>query len=270
MPCGVPPLRDCLSRGEVSVTDSLSAALAALQATPPRIKKTARGQHGNYADLPTVTQALRPKLDKLGLLWTTRPTISADLGFHLVCTLTHIETGEDMVGYYPLGDGNPQQMGSALTYARRYALVTMTGVTPDGDDDDGHAASHAAASQPNRTRTPIPGPDHERLRYGTVERTPEDRPAERSHTITVDRWQDQPAGDFDIGQPEDRPGSIDARQLKDLGIAFTKAGITDRAVRLGMVADLIGRQVLTSKQLSRLEADHVLKALKEAADATQS
>lgn len=250
------------------MADSLAAALAELQATPPRIKKTARGQHGNYADLPTITQALRPRLDKLGLLWQTSLGHADNGLWGVIYSMTHLESGEALRGFWPIEATDPQKRGSEITYARRYALVTVTGVTPDGDDDDGHAASGATV-RPARTRTPIPGPDHERVRYGTVERTPEDRPAERGPDPN-DRWQDQPAGDFDIGQPEDRPGSIDSLQLKDLGIAFTKAGITDRAVRLGMVADLIGRQVLTSKQLSRLEADHVLKALKEAAaDATQ-
>jgi hypothetical protein len=119
--------------------------------------------------------------------------------------------------------------------------------------------------QLQRTATKIPGPGHERLRYGTVVATPDDRPAERSHgpvdNSGDDPWAGQPPGEFDIGQPEDRPGTVDDRQLKQLGIAFTNAGITDRGVRLGMVADMVGRDILTSKQLSRAEAKHVLDAL---------
>jgi hypothetical protein len=124
--------------------------------------------------------------------------------------------------------------------------------------------------QLQRTATKIPGPEHERLRYGTVEATPDDRPAERSHgpvdNSGDDPWSGQPAGDFDIGQPEGRPGSIDSRQLKLMHAAFGKLGIGDRAVRLGMTAEIIGREVLTANQLSRLEADHLLKTLREKAE----
>jgi hypothetical protein len=125
-----------------------------------------------------------------------------------------------------------------------------------GEDDDGMA---------DRTPTKIPGPEHERLRYGTVVRTPDDRPAERATAVdnAGDRWADSPPGPFDIGTPEDRPGSIGAWQLRVLQIAFKDAGIDDRDVRLGMVAEWIGRQVLTAKQLSRLEADHVIQRLQE-------
>ena len=242
------------------MTDSLAAALAELQATPPRIRKRSRGQVGTreitYADLATVMDALRPRLDKLGLLWTTRPTISADLGFHLVCTLTHIETGEDMVGYYPLGDGNPQQMGSALTYARRYALVAMTGLIPEGDDDDGHAASQEPrrqpGRQPGRTRTRIPGPEHERLRQGTAQGRV-DGVERLSGPDPDDPW----AADGNAEPAERQPGS-GKLLMRKLQAAFTDAGIKDRDVRLGMVAEIIGRPVTSANDLTYVEAEEVL------------
>jgi hypothetical protein len=124
-----------------------------------------------------------------------------------------------------------------------------------------------------RTATKIPGPEHERLRYGTVEATPEDRPTERSHgpvdNSGDDPWADQPPGEFDIGQPEGRPGSIDPRgsQMRNLQRAFQAAGITDRGVRLGMASDMISRQITTANQLSQLEADYIIRTLKERAQA---
>jgi hypothetical protein len=118
------------------------------------------------------------------------------------------------------------------------------------------------------TPTKTTGTDHEQLRGGAVEPTPDDRPTDRGPVDNSgDLWTDQPPGEFDIGQPEGRPGSIDSRQLKAMHAAFGKLGITDRGVRLGMTADIIGRQVLTASQLSRLEADHLLKALQERAEA---
>jgi hypothetical protein len=47
----------------------------------------------------------------------------------------------------------PQAMGSAITYARRYALSAIVGIAPD-DDDDGNAASVT----PARQEAPTPPP----------------------------------------------------------------------------------------------------------------
>jgi hypothetical protein len=118
------------------------------------------------------------------------------------------------------------------------------------------------------TPTKTTGTDHEQLRGGAVEPTPDDRPADRQKPVDnppVDMWTDQAPGDFDIGQPEARPGSIDPRgaQMRNLQRAFQAAGITDRTVRLGMVSDMIGREILTANQLSQVEACHVIEALKE-------
>jgi hypothetical protein len=51
-------------------------------------------------------------------------------------------SGESISGRYPLRpqQQTPQGYGSALTYARRYALAAMVGVVAD-EDDDGNAAS---------------------------------------------------------------------------------------------------------------------------------
>jgi hypothetical protein len=48
----------------------------------------------------------------------------------------HMETGSIFV---PAAQNSPQAFGSALTYARRYSLMTACGIAPE--DDDGNAAS---------------------------------------------------------------------------------------------------------------------------------
>jgi ERF superfamily len=242
---------------------SMAAALAELQAALPRIPKTVGGQHGKYAAYDKILARVRPVLAKHGFLWSTLPTMTWVINpprFVLRYTLTHVPTGETISGDYPLTEGPAQQQGSQISYAKRYALVAALDLEVVGEDDDGV----------ERTPAKVTGADHERLRNGTVEPTPDDRPAQRSRSVdnSGDPWDGQPAGEWDLGQPEDTPGSVDERQTKDLGIEFTKAGITDRAVRLGMVADLIGREILTSKQLSRAEAAHVLKALRAKREAT--
>jgi hypothetical protein len=89
--------------------------------------------------LADVSLAVLPALAKHGLSFTSQPTV-VDGSFVLEYQLRH-SSGESITGAYPLPDkGTPQSMGSAITYARRYALSAVTGVAPD-KDDDGAAAS---------------------------------------------------------------------------------------------------------------------------------
>lgn len=126
---------------------ALAAAMAELQQSLPAIAKTsevevARGVKTRYADLATVSDAILPKLGKLGLSFITYPTF-VDGRFVLACELLHT-SGESRTGQYPITGNNAHQIGSAITYGRRYMLGAMTGLTPE--DDDGGAASLAASS----------------------------------------------------------------------------------------------------------------------------
>jgi hypothetical protein len=98
-----------------------------------------------------------PLLGKHGLSFSTKPTM-VDGRFVLEYVLRHV-SGQEDGGQWPLSVGTPQQMGSAITYARRYALSAITGVAPDDSDDDGQAAaavSHRAAERVERPAEPDP------------------------------------------------------------------------------------------------------------------
>lgn len=128
---------------------SLAGALAHFQAELPHMSKTQtafvksdKGSYSyNFADLADISRVVLPLLGKHGLAWTTKPTL-IDGRFVLAYKLMHGASGEVDEGEYPLqSGGTPQQVGSAITYARRYALCSVTGVAPDKEDDDGAAAS---------------------------------------------------------------------------------------------------------------------------------
>lgn len=137
--------------------ENLAAALAAFQAEVPNVRKgqTAKvaSQKGSYsydyADLSDVTEATLPLLGKHGLSFSAMPT-QDEHGFFLDYALTH-EAGERIAGKYPLPPAStpPQQLGSAITYARRYILTAITGVAPGGDDDDAQA-TQAYQNQPQQ------------------------------------------------------------------------------------------------------------------------
>lgn len=132
------------------VPGGLAAALAAVQANLPevakgetaKIEKKAGGSFTyKYADLAAVTRIILPLLGAAGLAWITKPTLREDGRFVLEYKLVH-SSGESEMGEYPLSDrGSPQEIGSAITYARRYALCSVTGIAPDDDDDAAQATA---------------------------------------------------------------------------------------------------------------------------------
>lgn len=146
------------------MSENLTAALAAVQAELPSVGKdktakvetrTGGSYKYSYADLAAVTRAILPVLAKHGLAWATCPT-KHDGAFVLRYELRHV-SGESIEGWYPLPqNGTPQELGSALTYARRYCLCSVTGVAPESDDDDAAAVSHRRDEWEQAAKPPTP------------------------------------------------------------------------------------------------------------------
>lgn len=129
---------------------NLATALVAFQSNLPKIRRTETAKVGtysyDYASLDKITPIIFKELSAVGLAYTAAPTV-IDGTFGLYAQLVHT-SGEAIGGLYPLGNPNAraQDIGSAITYARRYALLALTGVQPDDEDDDGAAASDAQAA----------------------------------------------------------------------------------------------------------------------------
>jgi len=131
--------------------DQLATALAAFQAEMPTVPKahtaTVKSDKGSYsytyAGLADVTEAAMPLLSKHGLSFVTLPGQGVLTGI-----LLH-SSGQSLTATLPINGATPQQVGSSLTYMRRYLLGCMTGLVTD-DDDDGQQAEAA----PKATRKP--------------------------------------------------------------------------------------------------------------------
>ena len=89
-----------------------------------------------YAPLPDIIEAINVPLSESGLSVAQFPDGNA-----LTTILMH-ESGEWLMASYPLNPvkNDPQGHGSAITYARRYALGAILNLSID-KDDDGNAAS---------------------------------------------------------------------------------------------------------------------------------
>ena len=125
----------------------LAEALSKAQSSMTEAKEDSKNPFfkSNYADLTSIWRACKDSLSTNGL------AISQVTGFmegqlFLVTTLIH-SSGEWMKGYYPLylSKQDPQAVGSAITYARRYALAAIVGVCKEGEDDDAEKAQDRKA-----------------------------------------------------------------------------------------------------------------------------
>ena len=130
----------------------LAKALAAAQGEMTAASKDATNPHfkSRYATLASVWDAIRGPLSRNGLsVSQVLETPDASPGLVAMRTILLHTSGQWIASRYmmPIADKlTPQAVGSAITYARRYALSAIVGIAPD-DDDDGNSASVAPAKQ---------------------------------------------------------------------------------------------------------------------------
>jgi hypothetical protein len=141
----------------------LAAALAKAQGAIDTAKKDATNPHfkSKYADLASVWDACRKALSDNGLSVVQTPGECGGNQVEMTTMLLHA-SGQWISDRLtiPLAKVDAQGYGSAITYARRYALSAMVGVAPD--DDDGNAATkpgpNAVPNDAPRQRVTLRGP----------------------------------------------------------------------------------------------------------------
>lgn len=120
----------------------IAKALVAAQATfKPAVRDATNPHFGSkFVSLTGVIDAVSASLRDAGIAFVQATDVTDNGGTVLVTTLIH-ESGEWLSGRYPVRavKQDPQSEGSALTYARRYALMSLVGIAPE--DDDGAAGS---------------------------------------------------------------------------------------------------------------------------------
>lgn len=231
---------------------SLAGALIVLQSRLPRITKDktaevetqgGRKYRYSYANLASIHELVLPLLGECGLAWTCRPTLREDGTFVLVYTLIHAASGEESTGVYPLPfPATPQAIGSAMTYAKRYAIIAVLGIAPDEDDDDARAAEQEPAAQWRPPANPS-GHKFQRSRG----RQPDDE------------WTALPEADD--------PGSITDRQRSRLMAAYGRAGISARDDRLAYAMSALNLpELASSNDLSMRQAGQLIARLESDGD----
>ena len=136
----------------------ISEAIVDFQSEMEAVKKGASNPFfkSKYADLPSIIEAIKPVAANQGIAILQEIINEAD-GI-LICNSRIIHTsGEWIEGECPVHyeKATPQGYGSAVTYARRYGLQSILGLSA-ADDDGNQAEKDAAKKKPKKgTRTPV-------------------------------------------------------------------------------------------------------------------
>jgi hypothetical protein len=149
---------------------ALAAALAKAQGAMANAAKDKSNPHfkSRYADLASVWDACRDALSANGLAVVQLVSVADKASVAVETRLLHA-SGQSLSSMLALPVAQPtaQGIGSAITYARRYALAAMVGVAPDEDDDGNEASRPAAKAAPT---PPAPASTPPAADSGDVER----------------------------------------------------------------------------------------------------
>ncbi len=143
----------------MSDLNELATALAAAQGEIMPAPKDAANPYfkSKYASLPAIREAIRDVFARHGLSVIQIPAV-AEGQLRLHTLLLHC-SGQSLDCGCLAADvdlSNPQKIGSAITYFRRYALAAISQTVADEDDDAN------AASGPPRQQTQAPLSDRDR------------------------------------------------------------------------------------------------------------
>lgn len=150
-------------------TGEIVKAFAAYFEEEIRVRRNASNpfHKSTYADLGEIVSSIKPALIRHGLRFTQAPSFRIEEGVGIVSVETvilHI-SGEwfSSVISAPTVKQDPQGVGSAITYCRRYGLSAMLGIVSEEDDDGNYASSYQPKNGNSKTAL-----DKERKKFSLI------------------------------------------------------------------------------------------------------
>lgn len=217
----------------------LVTALSKVQSVLQTAHKSTKNPffHSNYADLRAIWDVAKQPLTNNGLSIVQIPEIEGE-NIILLTMLAHI-SGEYIISRYKVNpmrqvkdkgwekSDDPQSIGSAITYARRYALCAMVGIVTEEEDDDGESAMGRGKKN-----------------------------GEQKGAIIDEGKQFSPPSD-----PEHEDG-ISEKQTKALWAISKNLGWSEDKIK-DMAFRLLGHPVEHFKNLTKKEAGKIIEALQD-------
>jgi hypothetical protein len=145
------------------MTENIHTALLAIQTiltNPIKTQDSKQFVGTKYAMLPDIRDQVTPILANAGMYLTQLVQYDDAGRSFLESVITHSASGTSITSKMPLmlDKQTPQGMGSAITYARRYALCAMLNIAADKDDDgeSGSVTPQQPKPAPKKDRMPQP------------------------------------------------------------------------------------------------------------------
>ena len=130
----------------------LATALAKAQAEFTTVPQSGFNPHfkNKFSTFQDHVDAARPILARHGLAISQMPNLLAESDRFVLTTILMHESGEKIVSNQPIFaiKQDAQSMGSAITYAKRYAYGAILGMASGDFEDDGNAATAPAKPTP--------------------------------------------------------------------------------------------------------------------------
>lgn len=205
----------------------LAKALSAAQGMMDAARKDSKGNYGKYTTISSILEVVKDALSKNGLAVVQAPMPCESGSISLRTTLMHT-SGQWIASQLNMKAENvsPQKIGSVITYARRYALAALLGVGQEDDD--------AQAVQDEY-----------------------ERQARKAQKQRVQQTRQQAA--------ESNPDAPTPEMFRALMATLTERGCKEREEYLAELSEFFGKEVKSSKELTRTEISEYLNACNGAA-----
>jgi ERF superfamily len=142
----------------------ITTALIAAKAQFNPIHKNKVNPHfkSKYATLDEILEAIAPALLANNLL-LIQPTFVKDNLTVLKTILIHTESGEQLESELTIpAIADPQKLGAAMTYYRRFSVCSLLAIAPDDDDDGTTAKATATVKTTSPPPEAVTSPDDNR------------------------------------------------------------------------------------------------------------
>jgi len=230
----------------------LAKALAAAngQIKNPNLDAVNPHFKSRYASLGAIINAVRAPLAAQGI--SAVQTVSNDGGSVGVTTTLLHSSGEWMAEtiWSALPDrATVQQLGSSITYLRRYSLAAITGIVGEEDDDGNAGSSNDRSDRPEPRKTFKPteakgaAPAAPKASAPPAKAAPDKEEPVKEYTakIVSDMYPEEYAGVFKIIRVVARPGKPYAIQVNgEHGIAWIATSVEEYAK---LLSDTIGNSI---------------------------